>query len=338
MQRARKVAEAPEHTTDEHSSKQRLTGLPLNDPRRVAVTASLVVAFLMLFGKLGAYFVTGSAAIFSDAMESVVHLLATIFVGFSLWYSFQPPDSGHPYGHGKIAYFSSGFEGVLILIAAVTIILTAVEDLIRGPSLSQLDLGLGIIGGLAVVNLALGLYLVRTGRRHNNVVLISNGQHVLTDMWTSVGVLVGIVLVRITGLMWLDPVVAILVALNILYAGLKLVRQSVSGLMERADEDYTIRILEVLEQARREDLISSYHQVRHRRVHDQLWIEYHLLFPADLSITRAHDLSHLVEDRIAMRFDGEVFVTAHLEPDHHDDAHPEGHAEPADPLRNVRLQ
>lgn len=310
-------------------------GFQLGDPRRVAVAVSVAVAFLMLAGKMAAFFLTGSTAIFSDAMESVVHLLATIFVGFSLWYSFQPPDTGHPYGHGKIAYFSSGFEGVLILIASVAIIVTAVDDLIHGPTLEQLDLGLGIIGTLAVVNLALGLYLIRTGKQHNNLVLVSNGEHVLTDMWTSVGVLIGILLVRLTGVTWLDPVVAIGVAVNIMYVGGRLVRQSIGGLMERADEGYTARILEILEEARREGIISNFHQVRHRRVHDQLWIEYHLLFPHELSITKAHDLSHLVEDRIAVQFKDDVYVTAHLEPDHHEDAHPAGHAEPADPLRKV---
>ena len=315
--------------------KARQARFHLGDPRRVAVAASVGVAFLMLVGKTAAFFLTDSAAIFSDAVESVVHLLATVFVGFSLWYSFQPADTGHPYGHGKIAYFSSGFEGVLILIAAVAIFFTAVEDLMYGSDLSQLDLGLGIIGGLAMVNLVLGLYLIRVGKRHNNLVLISNGQHVLTDMWTSVGVLVGITLVRFTGASWLDPVVAIGVALNITWTGTRLVRQSIAGLMERADETYTAAILELLEEARREGIISSFHQVRHRRVHDQLWVEYHLLFPGDLSITQAHDRSHFIEDRIASRFSDNVFVTAHLEPDHHDAAHPEGHAEPVDPFREV---
>ena len=296
----------------------------------------MAVSFLMLGGKLTAYFLTGSAAIFSDATESVVHLLATAFVGFSLWYAFQPPDSGHPYGHGKIAYFSSGLEGLLIIVAAVAIIYTAIHDLVIGPSLARLDMGLFILGGLTLVNLALGLYLVRTGRRYNNLVLVSNGQHVLTDMWTSVGVLVGIGLVLLTDILWLDPAVAILVAFNIMWMGLRLVRRSVSGLMERADDAYTVVMLGVLEKAREDGLISHFHQLRHRRVHDQLWVEYHLLFPEDLSITEAHDRSHRVEDRITAVFPkDDVFVTAHLEPDHHDHAHPEGHAEPADPLGDV---
>lgn len=308
------------------------------DPRRRAMRLSLAVSFLMLVGKLTAYFITGSAAIFSDAAESVVHLLATAFVGFSLWYAFQPPDTGHPYGHGKIAYFSSGFEGLLIIIAAVTIVYTAVADLVLGPSLTRLDTGLLILGGLTVVNLALGMYLVHIGRTYNNIVLISNGQHVLTDMWTSIGVLVGIGLVWLTGFVWLDPIMAILVAFNIMWMGFRLMRRSFSGLMERADETSTSLMLQTLEHAREEGIISNYHQLRHRQVHDQVWVEYHLLFPEDLSITEAHERSHRVEDRIASLFPkDEVFVTAHLEPDHHEIAHPAGHAEPSDPLTDVSV-
>ncbi len=299
------------------------------------MTASLLVSFLMLGGKMTAYFITGSAAIFSDAIESVVHLFATGFAGFSLWYAVRPPDPGHPYGHGKIAYFSAGFEGGLILIAALSILYSAVLDLIRGPELRQLNVGLWIIAGLTAVNLALGLSLVYVGRKHNSLVLVSNGQHVLTDMWTSLGVVVGVGLVEVTGFVWLDPVVAIIVALNILWTAFRLVRRAVSGLMEAADPADTETILEALDEAVREGLISGYHQVRHRRVNDQLWIECHLLFPETMSITEAHRRSHTVEDNLARRFaDGEIVFTAHLEPESHETGLPGGHTEPVDPLRS----
>ncbi len=297
--------------------------------------ASLLISFLMLGGKMTAYFITGSAAIFSDAIESVVHLFATGFAGFSLWYAVRPPDRGHPYGHGKIAYFSAGFEGGLILIAALSILYSAALDLIRGPELRQLNVGLWIIAGLTAVNLALGLSLVYVGRKHNSLVLVSNGQHVLTDMWTSLGVVVGVGLVEVTGFVWLDPVVAIIVALNILWTAFRLVRRSVAGLMEAADPADTQAILEALDEAVREGLISGYHQVRHRRVNDQLWIECHLLFPEAMSITEAHRRSHTVEDTLARRFaEGEIVFTAHLEPESHDAGLPGGHTEPVDPLRS----
>lgn len=307
--------------------------VPGRDPRRLAMGSSLLVALLMLAGKFTAYGLTDSAAIFSDAVESVVHLLATAFVGFSLWYTFQPPDPEHPYGHGKIAYFSSGFEGAMILVAAVSIIYLAILNLVEGPQLRQLEEGLILLTALALVNVLLGLYLVRTGRRFNNLVLESNGRHVLTDVWTTGGVLVGVGLVHWTGLAWIDPIVAILVALNIFATAFNLLRQAYEGLMEKADERYTQAILTRLERSREQGLISNYHQVRHRRVHDQIWVEYHLLFPAHITITEAHDRSHTVEEAIAALFPGnEVTITAHLEPDTHDEAHPSGHAEPTDPL------
>ncbi len=308
------------------------------DPRKVAMATSLFVSLLMLAGKLGAYFLTGSAAIFSDAAESVIHVIATAFVGFSLWYAVQPPDRGHPYGHGKIAYFSSGFEGSLILAAALSILYLSGKALIEGPALRQLGAGLAITGALALVNLALGVFLIRTGRRHNSLVLVSNGQHVLSDMWTSLGVVVGVALVWLTGLAWLDPVVAIAVGLNLAWMALRLIRRAYAGLMEQVDGQDSRAILSALDRAAQQRLIAGYHQVRHRRVNDQVWIEYHLQFDGGMQLAEAHARSHAVEDALLTLFpNDQVVVTAHLEPDAHDDAHPDGHAEPADPLRTAGL-
>ena len=284
------------------------------DPRKLVMALSLAVAVVMLAGKTAAFFITGSTAILSDAAESVIHLIATAFVGFSLWYAVQPPDSGHPYGHGKIAYFASGFEGGLIFVAALAILYTATEAFVTGPELQQLGLGLAVTGGLALVNLGLGLLLVRVGRRHNSLVLISNGRHVLSDMWTSAGVVLGVGLVWLTGIVWLDPLVAALVGLNLARMGLALIRQAYQGLMEKADGLATARLLSTLNAARRAGTIAGYHQVRHRRVNDQVWIEYHLQFSGRLSLDEAHARSHAVEDAVIALFPkDQVVVTAHLE-------------------------
>ncbi|GMQ83123.1 MAG: cation diffusion facilitator family transporter [Rhodothermia bacterium] len=299
------------------------------------MAASLFVSFLMLSGKTTAYFITGSEAIFSDAMESVIHLLATGFATFSLWFSIRPADRSHPYGHGKIAYFSSGFEGGLIMIAAVWIIYSAVMDLIAGPELNQISLGLLITFGLSMVNLILGATLIRIGKNQNSVVLIANGQHVLADMWTSLGVVVGLLIVWLTDLLWLDPIVAILVALNILWTALRLIRRSVFGLMEYADPEDTKTLMGILDNAVQGGTIAGFHQLRHRRVDDQKWVEYHLLFPENLSVQEAHARSHLVEDAIHKLFRKDsVVVTAHLEPERHDDAHQGQNQEPGDALAN----
>jgi cation diffusion facilitator family transporter len=304
--------------------------------RTRAMTVSLLVSFLMLAGKTAAAYLTGSAAILSDAAESVIHLFATGFAGFSLWYAATPPDPDHPYGHGKISYFASAVEGTLILIAACIIGWTAVRDLVSGAALEKLDVGLYLLGGLTVINLALGKYLIRVGRRTNSLVLVSNGQHVMTDMWTSFGVLAGVGLVGLTGIQWLDPVVALLVAANILWTAKSLLRRSVYGLLDEADRDATQALLDELDAAKTSGIITEFHQVRHRRAGDQVWIEYHLMFPGDMSIREAHARSHQVEDRVDALFpEDTVHVTAHLEPRRHDDAHPDDHREPADPLRHV---
>ncbi|MFB6098115.1 MAG: cation diffusion facilitator family transporter, partial [Salinibacter sp.] len=257
--------------------------------RRRAMAASLLVSFVMLVGKLSAAVLTGSTAIFSDAAESVIHLFATGFSGFSLWYASTPPDPEHPYGHGKVAYFASAVEGTLILLAAVGIGWMAVQDLVAGQDLRQLDVGIYVIAGLTLLNLALGRYLIRTGRRTNSLVLVSNGQHVMTDMWTSLGVVVGVGTVWATGVQWLDPAVGLLVAGNILWTATGLLRRSVYGLMDEADPESTKALLDELAGAVEEDLIAGFHQVRHRRSGDQVWIEYHLMFPGDMPIYEAHE-------------------------------------------------
>jgi len=300
------------------------------------MAASLLVSFLMLVGKFTAARLTGSTAIYSDAAESVVHLFATGFAGFSLWYASTPPDPEHPYGHGKVAYFASAVEGTLILLAAVGIGWMAVQDLVTGHELQQLDVGLYVLGGLTAVNLALGGYLIHTGRCTNSLVLVSNGRHVMTDMWTSLGVIVGVGLVWATGIRWLDPAVGLLVALNILWTAKDLLRRSVYGLLDEADPTDTEALLNELRASVEDELVTGFHQVRHRRSGDQVWVEYHLLFPGDMPIHDAHARSHRVEDRIDALFpDDEVYVTAHLEPRRHDEAHPDEHREPTDPFREV---
>lgn len=292
------------------------------DYQRPVMMASLAIAFLMLGGKTYAWLITGSAAILSDALESVVHLFATGFAAFSLWYSTRPADEEHPYGHGKVAYFSSGFEGALISIAAVSIMYTAIADIIRGPEVEQIGVGLLITGALALVNLVLGWSLVYTGKKHNSIVLRANGYHVLTDMWTSAGVIVGLFLVHLTGIVMLDPIAAIILALNIMWTAGTLMRDSWNGLMEAADPEETRRIVTLLEESLEKGVIRGYHQLRYRRVHDRIWIEVHLLFREGLSITDAHDASHRVEDALHRLFPGDrVIFTAHLEPEHHEDAH-----------------
>lgn len=298
------------------------------DARRIAMGASIGAAGLMLVGKLGAWWLTGSAAILSDAIESVIHLAATAVAAFGLWWTAQPADEDHPYGHGKFAYFSAGFEGALILVAAFAILATGVHALVYGPALQALGLGVGITAALAVINLALGSFLVHVGRRTQTLVLVANGQHVLTDSWTSGGVVAGVALVWLTGLHWLDPLIAIAVGLNIVWTSWALLRTSFEGLMERTSPEESTRLDETLRRAQAEGLIIAYHQVRHRRIGHEVLIEAHLLFDDAATLQDAHRRAGIVERRIGALFPGEnVTVTTHLEPACHDDDHPESHAD-----------
>jgi len=289
-----------------------------------AIRLSLVVGALMLAGKWYAYLITDSAAILSDAAESVVHIIAVAFAAFSMWLSFQPADKSHPYGHDKITYFSAGSEGFLIVLAAAFIIYEAFRKLLGEITLENLDTGTYIVFGASVVNLALGAYLVWQGRRGKSLILIANGKHVLTDSWTSFGVVVGLLLTLWTGWLQFDPLIAIAVALNILWSGGKLIRQSVGGLMDESNAqlEQSIRTVLDAETSRRK---LEYHELRYRETGNTVWVEYHLLFPAKTTLESAHRCATEIEAALTGSLPGGVHVTSHLEPVHqHDEIHTEG--------------
>jgi cation diffusion facilitator family transporter len=290
---------------------------------RFAMRLSLAVGVVMLLAKSYAYFITGSAAILSDAAESIVHVAAVAFAAFSLWLSLRPADRSHTYGHDKISFFSAGVEGMLIVLAAVYILYEAISKWITGLELHNLGRGVLWVAGAALINLGLGLYLVRQGRRHRSLILVANGKHVLTDSWTSAGVIAGLVLVAQTGWLPFDPILAILVAANILWSGGKLVRESVRGLMDEGDPELHRQLIDLLDrETRRRGL--QYHELRHRNSGVRVWIDLHLLFPADRPIERAHREATEIEAAIAEELPMPATVTTHLEPlERHEEAHQE---------------
>jgi cation diffusion facilitator family transporter len=202
----------------------------------------------MLGIKFTAYGWTNSTAILSDAAESIVHIMAVLFAAYSLRLSAKPADSQHPYGHAKVSFFSAGVEGTLILVAAGVIIFTAVMDWLSGLELRNLDLGVALTAAAALINAGLGWYLIRVGRRRRSIILEANGYHVLTDCWTSIGVIAGLALAWSTGWLILDPICAILVALNIIYSGVRLIQRSIGGLMDEADPVIHKKINDLLEE------------------------------------------------------------------------------------------
>lgn len=281
--------------------------------QKFAMRLSLAVGVLMLVGKTYAYLITNSAAILSDAAESVVHVLAVGFAAFSLWLSFKPADSDHPYGHDKVSFFSAGIEGALIIVAALFIIFETTAKWVQGLRIENLDDGTLIVAGASAVNAVLGFYLVWKGKKHDSLILIANGKHVLTDSWTSFGVVGGLLLVIWTGWLPFDPILAIAVALNILWSGGKLIRISVGGLMDEVDPavDRDVRAILDDETGKRS---LAYHELRHRRSGNSVWIDYHLLFPSGTSLEEAHEQTTQIEAVIHRNLKTPCTVTTHMEP------------------------
>ncbi len=265
--------------------------------KKKAAVISLSVGIGMFLAKIGAYFITGSAAIFSDAAESVVHVLATSMALYSIMLSSKPADRSHLYGHGNIEYFSAGIEGFLIVAAALYIIYEAVTDIIAGPQLKSLGIGILIISGAGGINLILGFYLIRIGKKTNSLTLIADGKHVLTDSYTSIGVIIGISLVMITGFELLDPFFAIAVAVNILITGYKLIRQSVGGLMNETDEKLLDQIANMLIDMRRNYWIDL-HELRFWTSGDKIFLDFHLIIPYYFTIKESHAEEHRIRDNI----------------------------------------
>jgi cation diffusion facilitator family transporter len=290
-----------------------------------AIRLSFIFGFIMLSIKWYAYFLTGSTAILSDAAESIIHVIGVGFAVFSVWYSFQPADENHTYGHSKISYFSAGFEGALIILAAIFIIFVSTRRLIFGIELSNLDKGTFFTFAASVINLLLGLYLVNKGKKSNSIILVANGKHVLTDSWTSFGVVAGLLLTWLTGWLPFDPIIAIIAALNILWAGGKLIRHSISGLMDESDQKTVELIKRIIDnQIKAKDL--KYHQLRLREAGNVLWLEFHLLFPKGTLLEDAHNTATELELIIKKDLNAQANIITHLEPiELHDEIHFESH-------------
>lgn len=275
----------------------------------------------MLVGKTYAYHITGSAAILSDAAESVVHVVAVAFAAYSMWLSHQPADESHPYGHEKIGFFSAGIEGGMIALAAIFIIYESVRRWVAGLHLENLETGTLFVVAATLINAALGGFLVWQGKRHRSLILVANGKHVLTDSWTSFGVIVGLVLVMVTGWLPFDPICGILVATNILWTGGRLIRQSVGGLMDEGDPRLERLLRETIGRETGTRGL-AYHALRYRGSGTSVWVDFHLLFPRGVSVEDAHAQATEIETALQSVLDVPAHVTTHIEPaEAHDVVH-----------------
>jgi len=277
-----------------------------------AMNLSLAIGLLMFVMKMGAYWLTGSSAILSDAAESVVHVAAVIFATYSLRLSYKDTDEDHLYGHAKISFFSAGFEGAMIILAALYIIYESIHKWLGGMHLENLGVGAVLITVSALINGGLGGYLIWLGRRKNSLILEANGKHVLTDCWTSIAVLVGLGLVLTTKWLPFDPICGIIMACNILWSGAGLVKSAFSGLMDKADPAAQAKLTAILDRETQQRGL-SYHHLRHRNLGDAHWAEVHLLFPAGESLTNAHRLATEIEHVVETTLEPCAFITTHLE-------------------------
>jgi cation diffusion facilitator family transporter len=290
-----------------------LSELQQQEMRLRAISASLVVGAALMAGKFYVFWLTQSAAILSDALESIINVAASGFALASVVIAAKSPDPSHPYGHGKIEYFSAGFEGALIILAAAGIFYQAWPQVFHPRALPHLEGGVFILAGLSLINLALGLALILVGRRTQSLTLVADGKHVLTDVYTSVAVVAGLTLVWFTGWNWLDGVVALLVGINILITGVTLMRQAVAGLMDTSDPDLLAEISDLLARRRKEVWIDI-HRLRARRSGNRILLDFHLILPRDMTLTESHQEVREMEQILGDYFRGQADILIHVDP------------------------
>ncbi|MDQ2700730.1 MAG: cation diffusion facilitator family transporter [Actinomycetota bacterium] len=262
--------------------------------------------------KTTAWLLTGSVGLLSDAAESVVNLVAALVALIVILWSTRPPDEDHSYGHEKADYLSAGFEGALIVLAAVTIAYAAIGRLIDPSALTDVGAGLAVSLAATLVNLVVGRYLISTGRTEQSMTVEADGKHLMTDVWTSVGVVAGVALVYVTGWERLDPIIALLVAGNIIRTGISLMRGSMSGLMDKALPDEELAaVTSVLDRHASETV--QFHALRTRRAGRRAFVSVHVLVPGGWTVQRGHDFAEGIEEELRGVFE-QATVFTHLEP------------------------
>jgi len=273
---------------------------------------SIAAGAVTLLLKVLAYQLTGSVGLLSDALESVVNLVGAVMALCMLTLAAQAADEKHAFGHSKAEYFSSAVEGMLIVVAAIGIAYTAIERMLHPRPLEQVGLGLLVSVGASVVNFAVARILMKAGQQHRSITLEADSQHLMTDVWTSVGVIGGVGLVALTGWTVLDPIVALLVSANIVWTGVQLVRRSVDGLMDVVLPEEEQALIEGVMAAYREKKV-AFHALRTRQAASRRFISVHMLVPGDWTVHDAHHMAEDFEGDIHAAL-GDVLVTTHLEP------------------------
>ncbi|MGV3561506.1 cation diffusion facilitator family transporter [Larkinella arboricola] len=277
------------------------------------MTISLVLSVALMLLKFAAWWLTSSTAVLTDALESIINVIASGFALYSIYLSGLPRDRNHPYGHGKIEFFSSGFEGALILSAGGFIIFQAIESFSNPQPITYLGWGVALIGLTAVANALVGWLLIRNGRSTNSITLMADGRHLLIDSLSSVMVLAGLGFIELTGLAWLDGVLSLILSAVIIWNGFGLIRHSVAGLMDETDLSLLQRILTILNQHKRRNWIDV-HNMRAQRYGADLHIDCHLTLPYYWTLAQVHQEVHEYEGLLKQEIATEVEIFVHADP------------------------
>ena len=274
---------------------------------------SIFAALITISLKAGAYFLTGSVGLLSDAIESIVNLLAAVMALTMLTIAARPPDDDHAYGHGKAEYFSSNVEGVLILIAAGGIAVTAIQRIIEPREIEKIGIGVIISIIASIVNFVVAKTLLKAGKKHASITLEADAHHLMTDVWTSAGVVLGVGLVVLTGWQILDPIIALAVSVNIVYTAINLIRRSVAGLMDASLLPEEMQAVENVLNKYRNEYEIDFHALRTRQAGSRHFISVHVLVPGAWTVQNAHQLAEKIEADIRAVVQNSVAFT-HLEP------------------------
>jgi len=284
----------------------------LNQVGRIA-GGTIAIGTGVLAMKAAAWWLTGSAALYSDALESVVNVVASVVAFAALRLAARPADANHPYGHDKVEFFAAVIEGVLIIVAAGSILEHAWETWNRSGPLQQPWVGLGLNAFSTVINAGWAGVLTRAGKRHRSPALAADGRHLWTDVVTSVGITAGLVLVVETGLQWLDPALAVGVAMNVLWSGVRVVTDSVGGLMDAAPAGVIVERIRLLVGQHADGAIEA-HDLRTRHAGRLTYLEFHLVVPGDMRVAEAHAICDRIEAALKAEVEGLV-ITIHVEPE-----------------------
>jgi divalent metal cation (Fe/Co/Zn/Cd) transporter len=284
---------------------------------RKATRIAVIVAVVLLFTKLLAYRLTGSTAVFGDAMESLVNVVASLLAVWSVWMAHRPADRTHPYGHGKAEFVSAAIEGGLVLAAAGAVAFKCVNDFGAAEQpLQSIDMGLLLLASTVLVNGVVGGWLLHLGKSGGSAALEADGIHLLSDAWTSGGAIISLILVRASGMQWIDPVIALLMAAWLVWCGWRVVRRSLGNLMDEQDLGDLDRVQKLLDQHCRDGgtvpRVCSFHKVRSRHSGREHWVDFHVQLPANTDLRTAHELATQLEDEIERTLGGTA--TAHAEP------------------------